>query len=74
MCINENSVGCDWEFENWRKEINQSISMFGLDKWRKKIDNKATLKYFKEEIAPRKEMYKMEVMPVNFCLKQGSCL
>lgn len=53
----ENSVGYDWEFEKWRKEINQSVSLFGLDKWREKMDNKVTLKYFKEKIAPRKEIY-----------------
>ena len=33
------------------------ISMFGLDKWIEKMDNKVTLKYFKEKIALRKEMY-----------------
>ena len=47
--------------------------MFGFDKWREKMDNKVTLKYFKEEFAPRKEMcYDGSYVPL-FCLKQGSC-
>ena len=73
----------DFEVDEWKVIINRKVEEYGLEKWRRGMENKSTMEIYKKKRIPKKEscyegggdsvlLFELKSKWCHFCEVQGS--